>query len=201
MSSAYPGAVTNPSRPVAGPRSDSPGELASINQALDEAFAIETELGVNPSGADATVAARLTAIDAAIDALEAPVGDYELASGETITDPGVTATITRAVTNNSAARTLLVFVFIRHVVEGAVNAAANTQAVSGASTTAGTTNGNVPWATGTSTNIGGSWREANLSIVTLAPGATHTEVVTTSADASLAIPVCKARVVLVGIYI
>lgn len=44
---------------------------AHVNDLQAEVVAIETELGTNPSGASADVAARLTADEAAIDALEA----------------------------------------------------------------------------------------------------------------------------------
>lgn len=68
MATAYPGGIDNFNDPTAGDNLDTAAVLhttqhTNVNDAVN---AIETELGTNPKGAALSVAARLTAMDAAI---------------------------------------------------------------------------------------------------------------------------------------
>lgn len=70
MTSTYPGAVDSLVRPDStDPLSD--GHAALHNATSDAVEAVQTELGVNPSGSEATVAARLTAAESATSAAQA----------------------------------------------------------------------------------------------------------------------------------
>ena len=70
MASTYPGAVDSLVRPDStDPLSD--GHAALHNATSDAVEAVQTELGVNPSGSEATVAARLTAAESATSAAQA----------------------------------------------------------------------------------------------------------------------------------
>ena len=70
MASTYPGAVDGLVRPDStDPLSD--GHAALHNATSDAVEAVQTELGVNPSGSEATVAARLTAAESATSAAQA----------------------------------------------------------------------------------------------------------------------------------
>jgi hypothetical protein len=71
VTTAYPGGIDAFTNPTSGDDLDSVGVVHSAQHAnLNDAVeAIEAELGVTPSGASATVAARFTALDATIAAL------------------------------------------------------------------------------------------------------------------------------------
>ncbi len=70
MASSYPGAVDALVRPDGtDPLSD--GHAALHNATSDAVEAVQTELGVNPAGTEATVAARLTAAEGATTAAQA----------------------------------------------------------------------------------------------------------------------------------
>jgi len=62
----YPGSITNLVNPASTDKTTSPSHSDQHSKANDEIEAIETELGVNPSGASATVVARLDANDTAV---------------------------------------------------------------------------------------------------------------------------------------
>lgn len=64
MATNYPGALDSLTNPSAGDALDSPSHAGQHANANDAIEAVQAELGTNPSGSDATVAARLTAIEA-----------------------------------------------------------------------------------------------------------------------------------------
>lgn len=75
MTTVYPGAIDTLSNPSAGNNTTNPPHISQHADVNDAVEAIETELGINPAGAEATVAARLTAVEAA--AADAPAtADY-----------------------------------------------------------------------------------------------------------------------------
>lgn len=67
MATAYPAAIDNFTDPTAGDNLDTAGVVhATLHTNVNDAInAIETELGISPKGVAASVAARLTAIEAA----------------------------------------------------------------------------------------------------------------------------------------
>lgn len=95
MATNYPGSIDSLTNPSAGDALTSPSHSAQHANANDAIEAIETELGVNPSGSDATVAARLTAIEAGTNlatgaVTSAKIADGTIATGD-IADAAVTA--------------------------------------------------------------------------------------------------------------
>ena len=67
MTTAYPSGQDSFTRPLPGNnRGSTPTEISVVNNAMDAIEAIEGELGVNPSGASATVVARLDALDTTV---------------------------------------------------------------------------------------------------------------------------------------
>lgn len=65
MPSSYPGSFDSLTNPVSTDPLNSPAHAGQHTNANDAIEAIETTLGVNPQGAFATVAARMSAVDAA----------------------------------------------------------------------------------------------------------------------------------------
>ena len=90
MGTSYPGGQdsfqrANPNDPLNGP-----SHAGQHDNAYDAIEAIETELGTNPSGSDATVAARLSAIEAGTNLATGAVTSAKIADG-TITSTDVAA--------------------------------------------------------------------------------------------------------------
>jgi hypothetical protein len=92
----YPGSIDSLTNPSAGDALTSPSHSAQHANANDAIEAIETELGVNPSGSDATVAARLTAIEAGTNLATGAVTSAKIADG-TIVNADVSASAAIAV--------------------------------------------------------------------------------------------------------
>ena len=63
MTTNYPGAVDSLTNPAAGDALNSPSHAAQHANANDAIEAVQTELGANPSGSEATVVARLEKIE------------------------------------------------------------------------------------------------------------------------------------------
>ena len=63
MGTNYPGAVDSLTNPAAGDALNSPSHAAQHANANDAIEAVQTELGANPSGSEATVVARLDKIE------------------------------------------------------------------------------------------------------------------------------------------
>lgn len=103
MTSAYPGAIDNFTNPSSGDTLDSATvpHATQHSNANDAIEAIETELGINPSGSYADIVTRLNANDVS-DALKAPIasptftGTVTIPSGASIS--GYLATATAAST-------------------------------------------------------------------------------------------------------
>jgi hypothetical protein len=74
VTTAYPGAIDALTNPTASDQLTSPSHAGQHANANDAIEAIETELGVDPAGAYASVVARLDAADAAVVALDAEYG-------------------------------------------------------------------------------------------------------------------------------
>lgn len=72
MATDYPTGIDAFVRPPANAPMSSPSHSQHHDSIYDALEAIETELGVTPSGVEASVAARLTAIEARLTALETP---------------------------------------------------------------------------------------------------------------------------------
>ncbi len=86
MATNYPGSIDSLTNPSAGDALTSPSHSAQHANANDAIEAIETELGVNPSGSDATVAARLTAIEAGTNLATGAVTSAKIADGTIVND-------------------------------------------------------------------------------------------------------------------
>jgi hypothetical protein len=89
MASVYPGAIDNFNNPTPANNLDTPGVIhdtqhTNINDAVE---AIQTELGITPSGSSATVKDRLDAIDAAL-AARSLAADEGAANGIATLDAG-----------------------------------------------------------------------------------------------------------------
>jgi len=82
----YPGSIDSLTNPSAGDALTSPSHSAQHANANDAIEAIETELGVNPSGSDATVAARLSAIEAGTNLATGAVTSAKIADGTIVND-------------------------------------------------------------------------------------------------------------------
>ena len=107
MTSAYPGAIDNFTNPSSGDTLDSATvpHATQHSNANDAIEAIETELGINPSGSYADIVTRLNANDVS-DALKAPIasptftGTVTIPSGASISgfaplaSPALTGTAT-----------------------------------------------------------------------------------------------------------
>jgi hypothetical protein len=92
----YPGSIDSLTNPSAGDALTSPSHSAQHANANDAIEAIETELGVNPSGSDATVAARLTAIEAGTNLATGAVTSAKIADGTIATGDIADAAVTVA---------------------------------------------------------------------------------------------------------
>jgi len=64
--SDYPSSITSLTNPAATDKTDSPSHASQHSNANNEIMAVESELGVNPSGSSATVVARLDTNDATV---------------------------------------------------------------------------------------------------------------------------------------
>lgn len=70
---SYPGGLDTLTNPNASDSTNSPSHASQHSDVNDAIEAIETELGVNPSGASASVASRFSALDALVAAIDAEV--------------------------------------------------------------------------------------------------------------------------------
>jgi hypothetical protein len=71
MPTSYPGAIDSLTNPTAGSATSNPDHALQHSDINDGMEAVQTELGTNPSGGAATVAARFTAAEGALTTHEA----------------------------------------------------------------------------------------------------------------------------------
>ena len=86
MATNYPGSIDSLTNPSAGDALTSPSHSAQHANANDAIESVQTELGTNPSGSDATVAARLTAIEAGTNLATGAVTSAKIADGTIVND-------------------------------------------------------------------------------------------------------------------
>lgn len=120
MAASYPGGfdtMSDPSANLSGP----PLHSTMHNQINDVIEAIEAELGLNPSGADATVAATLAALATRYAALEREIAYAEASGAQATFGPAITD-ITGATVTFTAVSTR------KYLIQGKANIVQNTSA-------------------------------------------------------------------------
>jgi len=168
----YPGALDSLTNPGAGDALNSPSHSAQHTNANDAIEAVETELGVNPSGSDATVAARLSAIEAGTNLATGAVTSAKIADGTIATADIADGAVTPA--------KLSIPVFVgsgSSSPEGSVTATPQQRYLqtSGAATATGaqewvkaTGTGNTGWVAGAESDTG--WRSVSADLLNSGTG-------------------------------